>query len=395
MKKHLRFVPAAVISVVIAAAISYMMYLVGPGLTNIAEANGLANWGLASQVEGLNSSFLGSILYLLGDLSEGNFMVDVLGSAFMLLGGFLAVYLQRVKSPLGGTGAMNKTWIYLVTAQLLAMWLGAFVWKNVWPDQWLCSFTPSVAITPLAILCFGKPNWKKLVTGVILGAAIVVPLAQLWMINIQTPMGWPLFSGCLGIVMPICSVIGYEIMNLMPWMHEDTEDLCEEFLEENPGEIAPKQSASHLALQRIWGGDSSELYFWGSNVSWIFLAIGWFIGYLINPANSAFSIYAFFITIFTSAVGMVVWGPYYEEKGYAFTCGGILVSCALLGFCGTNVVLALVIAAIGAIVSPAICAWAGNQKFFQRYAACVYLQFGTAVLGMIIFYVCKLTGLFA
>ena len=394
MKKHLRFVPAAVISIIIAAAISYLMYLVGPGLSALAESSGMANWGLSSQIEGLNSSFLGSIIYLLGDLSEGNFMVDVLGSALMLLGGFLAVYLQRVHSPLGGTGGMNKTWIYLVTAQLLGMFLGALIWKNVWPDQWLCSFTPSVSVTPLAILCFGKPNWKKLITGSVLGAVLVVPLCQLWMLNIQSPNGWPLFSGCLGIVMPICSVIGYEIMNLLPWMHEDTEDLCEEIVEETPVP-APKQSASHLALQRIWGGDSAELYFWGSNISWLFLIAGWMIAYFINPANSVFSIYSFFITIFTSAVAMIFWGPYYEEKGYAFTCGGILVSCALIGFCGTNIVLALVIAAIGGIVSPAICAWAGNQKFFQRYAACVYLQFGTAVLGMIIFFVCKLTGLFA
>ena len=400
MSKHLKFVPAALISIALAAAISYIMYLIGPGLTAAAEANGMATWNLGAVTEGLNTDIFGSILYILGDLSEGNFVADSLGSIFMIFGGFLAVYLQRAKSPLGGTGAMNNTWVWLMSAQIVAVSAAALVWRYVWPDQWLCSFTTAVSITPLAILSFGKPTFKKWITGVILGAAIVPPLCQLWMINISAPMGWPTFSGCLGIVMPICSIIGYEIMNFLPWMKEDpapTVDPMEVSVDtEALPDGMPRQSASHLAFQRIWGGDSSELYFWGSNISWIFLMIGWFLSYVLNPANVNFSIYMFFVMIFTTSVAMVFWGPTYQKDGFAWTCGSLLVILALVPSCGTNVWLALVLGVVAAIVSPPIVAFMGKQKFFLRYkVGCIYLQFFTAVIGMVLFYICKMAGLFA
>jgi len=398
MKERKQFIFPVFIAILLAWVVMFTLNEMQPGLSALAEQTGaLLTFG--KQLANVDSgSWAWNLIYSFTDFNEGPFFTDTLATVFMFAFAILSLYLEKVKSPLAGTGVsgIGNKWIWLVCSQGAGIVLANVIWRFLvgW-EGWIPTFTPLVSVTPIAILVFGKPNFKKALTGAVLGAILPVALCQGLILYFQGPLGLPLFAA-LGIGMPLATVIGTEIFKVLPWMNKDDPEPADAAVVETipvpAGVTAVQTSAGHLVWTRVFGGDISELYFWGSSLSGLGVFLGVIISFILNPSASAAGLGApkmFFAFIATSAIGMLFWGPRYQKKGYAFTFEGVLMIGALLGLCTTwTITIAAMI--VFAIIGPALIHWALGTKFFGRYAACVPVQFFAGVTTIVGFYILRL-----
>ena len=407
MKERRAFIVPSFLAVLLAFILYALMNLAQPGLTALAEQTKVG-FTLGDQLAGATAgSVFWNFIYSFTDFGEGAFFTDTLGTLFMFAFALLSLYLENSKSKFAGTGVagIGNKWYWLIGCQALGIFLANLFWRFVvgWAG-WFPSFTPLVSVAPIAILCFGKPNLKKLLTGSILGAILPVYVCQMLMTYFSGPLNLPAFAA-IGAGMAVSTLIGTEIFKLLPWMTkndptpmEETPVMAEEApvaTEETPAAPAPQKTAANLVFERVFGGDISELYFWGSNWSGLGLFLGVAIAFLLNPLagnGGAGNVpEMMFIMIFTSAVGMVIWGPRYQKAGYAFTFESVLVMGALVGtFPSFGLILPT--AVVIAIIGPAIIHWSLTTKFFQRYAACVPVQFFASVLVIACCYILRALG---
>ncbi len=403
MEKRTNFIMPAVFAIFVAT----MLYWFGTGLV---EAGG-AMPGLDLACFGKNfadsadaGNIIANLVYSFTDFCEGPFFTDFITCLFLVGGGFIAAYLEKINSPLKGTGTGGSgyKWYWLVCSQFIALILSNYLWRHLidlsgWVG-FIPTFTPIVSCLPMAILMFGRPNIKKACTGIVFGAVLPVLLVSL-LISLYCEAGphFPYFAA-IGPGMAIASVIATEIYRFLPWMKEDQED---------PAPIAnvpaydPEidkagTAAWHLTFRRAFGGDISELYFWGANWSGLGVIIGALVSLIVNPANIGGAAPTFiFIFIFASAIGMIIWGPRYQSAGYAFTFEGVLMTGALVGSVlgsGHGLAVLMPLAIVFEIIGPAIIHWALGVKFFQRHAAAVPVQFFAGVTTIIFFLILKAMG---
>lgn len=372
MKKNMKFLFPVSMCILIGWLIYFAM---------ISNVTNITGWdiSLATQLAGADSGSLAwNLMYSFVDIAEGPVFTDFFSCIGMFAGGAAAWYLEKIGSPLAGTGVAgaHKVFGWLVGSQVVAVFGANLFWRLVvgW-EGWFASFVPLVSIVPLAVLCYGQPTIKKAITGIIGGIFISVPLTQA-IINIL-PAGWGLFCG-LGIGMPTATVIGMEIMRLLPWMKEQPaveEELPVPAVSDKCAEV--KNSAAYLTVVRVFGGDFSELYFWGASWSGFGAYVGAFISYILNPVGGAGLPFTMFTMLLASAIGMLFWGPRYQEKGFAFTMEGVL----MIGVTGTIIfawggwVALIACTVVAEIIGPMAIHWAMELPIMKRYAACVPIQY--------------------
>lgn len=386
MKKNIKFLFPVSMCILIGWLVYFAM---------ISNVTNITGWDLsmAAQLAGADGgSFAWNLMYSFIDIAEGPVFTDFFACIGMFAGAAAGWYLEKIGSPLAGTGVAgaNKVFGWLVGAQVVAVFGANLFWRYAFGvySGWFCSFVPLVSITPLAILCYGQPTIKKALTGIVLGILISVPLTQA-IINIL-PAGWGAFCG-LGLGMPTATIIGMELMKLLPWMKEQPaveEELPVPAVSDKCAEV--KNSAAYLTVVRVFGGDFSELYFWGASWSGFGAYVGSFISYILNPVGGAGLPFTMFTMLLASAIGMLFWGPRYQEKGFAFTMEGVL----MIGVTGTIIFAwggwaALIgFTVLSEIIGPASIHWALEQKFFQRYAACVPIQYFAGIWTIIVSFIC-------
>lgn len=400
MEKRTKFIMPALFSIFIATMLYWF-------LTQVVLSGGamptldLACFGknfVASEDAG---NIVANLVYSFTDFGEGPFFTDFIAAIFTVAGGFLAAYLEKIGSPLKGTGTGGSgyKWYWLACSQFIALILSNYIWRHLINigGTFVPTFTPMVSCLPMAILMFGKPNIKKAATGIIFGALLPVILVWLLIEYMAVPMGWPLFAA-IGPGMAIASVIATEIYRKLPWMNEDMDDPAPiaNIAPYDPEIDKVHNEAWHLTFRRAFGGDVSELYFWGANISGLGAIIGVIVSTIINPANNGCGALIpefIFLFIFATSVGMIIWGPKYQKDGYAFTFEGVLMTGAMIGALGGDLKILIPLAIVLEFVGPAIIHWALTQKFFQRHAAAVPVQGFAGIMTIILAVIFKAAGL--
>ena len=400
MEKRTKFIMPALFSIFIATMLYWF-------LTQVVASGGamptldLACFGknfVASEDAG---NIVANLVYSFTDFGEGPFFTDFIAAIFTVAGGFLAAYLEKIGSPLKGTGTGGSgyKWYWLACSQFIALILSNYIWRHLINigGTFVPTFTPMVSCLPMAILMFGKPNIKKAATGIIFGVLLPVILVWLLIEYMAVPMGWPLFAA-IGPGMAIASVIATEIYRKLPWMNEDMDDPAPiaNIAPYDPEIDKVHNEAWHLTFRRAFGGDVSELYFWGANISGLGAIIGVIVSTIINPANNGCGALIpefIFLFIFATSVGMIIWGPKYQKDGYAFTFEGVLMTGAMIGALGGDLKILIPLAIVLEFVGPAIIHWALTQKFFQRHAAAVPVQGFAGIMTIILAVIFKAAGL--
>ena len=389
MEKRKKFIVPALAVIFIAWLVMWMMEQIAPGLVKlneITQANLFTMIG--NQTGGADKAFsVWDIIYSFSDSGEGSFLTDTVSCLFMLIGGWIGYFLEKINSPLKGTGvageAFEDKWVWLVCGQFLAMFLANIFWRHIvgWTG-WITTFTPLVSVFPVAILNFGKPNIKKFLTGLIPSIFFPVWGSQMLMNHVMIPLGIPTFAA-FGIAMPTCTWIFMEIFKRLPWMMEDPDDPAPAVEADPHADVLG--GAGHLVVSRSFA-DMAELWFWGSSWAGFGYILGAIVSWIFNPNGGLFGLLlpkAIFMIFFVTAVGMIIWGPRYQEQGYAFTFESTLCILALVAYCPKLEVL-IPVGIIFAFIAPAALHWmTGKSKFFSRYAACVSVQYFAALTTII------------
>ncbi len=393
-EKRRNFIGPVLASLLVIAAVFTGIYLVSNNLISVCNPDG----GFFAMSKIISASDQGNIfanlVYTLCDISNGPFFTDFFVAVMMFLTALLARFLEIIKAPIAGTGTEGSGYRFkwLVAVQLTAMFCANIFWRHIIGlTGSIETFTCAFSVTPISVLYYGKPDLKKAVTGVILGMFLPVFVVRFLTAQLVAPYGLPGFLS-VGTGMALSTVIATEIFNFLPWMHVNP----------NPGRDDSivivdnkRKSEAWLTFIRVFGGDISELYFWGASVSGIGVIIGCLITWFVNPyanANGLSLMKILCCFMITSCISIFIWGPKLKRDGFAFTFEPLLVVGSLLGFCQNIFVIPLLIVS-AVLIAPAVVHKALSTKFFQRYHACVSVQFCGAMMVTVFYLLFHLFGL--
>ncbi|MCI8326988.1 MAG: hypothetical protein HFI37_04340 [Lachnospiraceae bacterium] len=388
MKERKEFITPVACAIFIALVAYFIMESATPALLErVEQFGGIFSFNEISE-NSQKLDFKWNFLYTVFDFSQGPFLADIVGAICMLLGGVLGRYLEKINSPHAGTGTEGngKRFAWLVWAQLVGLAVANIFWRHIvgW-NGWVPTFGTLISVTPVAIVFFGKPNFKKAITGIILGAIAPVWCIRMLVTYFSNPLNLPMFAG-IGLAIGGCNLLAIELFRFLPWMNDGEEAELDEEVEKMPVAVEKERKrASWYVWTRVFGGDLSELYFWGSSLSGLGILAGGIISYFMNPNTNGMGILfpkLMFCFIFTSALSMLIWGPKWKKEGFAFTFQALLFVGALVTKYSTWA-LAIPICIIAAFVAPALMHWAMTTKFFARYHPCVTVQLLAGVLAII------------
>ncbi|WP_102379248.1 hypothetical protein [Raoultibacter timonensis] len=296
------------------------------------------------------------VMWYFADFTEATFIASVPASIFMIVGGFVAAYLERKKSRLAGTGVDGHGHLFsgMFFATAAAILLGMLVFGELYPGWtgWVPTF--AVVLTVQVLVLFFGVSAAKIATSVLLGTFITFPVVYVLQIFLVGPLGLPLFVAVsigVFIVVPLCTAL----FKLFPWMKiQEPETPPAEEIEEEQS----KSSPTSFFLNRVFG-DVGELAIWGSSIATVAMYVGAIIGWVLNPLEPAYGAGNFPLLIASqiavAALAIFIWYPKWKKEGWAFTFPGIVLVSAIVGsYAATGTVSDIVIAvltiAIGAVI---------------------------------------------
>ena len=372
---------------VIVAAVLLMlgMLAVQPGLIAAAEQNQFLFPFWPSWLEGaMEGSFFYRVMWLLGDMTEAQFLKSVPASLFMFAVALIAFGLEKRKSKYAGTGVGGNcgAFLQIIIAQVLGLVLCQLVYGGFFKIAgWIPTFTPMCSVAPALILTFGK-DVKKVATSIVMAALVPFPIAYFIMRCMTDPVGLPGFvAGAFG--MAIGTVVATELCRLMPWMKKGEDELEKPPLdaeaastcEETPAPAAPI-SGTRLFFRRLFA-DSNELVFWGSSLAGVAMYVGAAVSWLLNPLHPSYSSGNFPIMLCaqlcTTALAFFLWYPRYKKNGFAFTFPCIVLTAAIVNTYPPVWQIVVPTIIVSAVVLPFMVEWIlGFIKYDGRWHVCVF-----------------------
>ncbi|WP_139651692.1 hypothetical protein [Raoultibacter phocaeensis] len=296
------------------------------------------------------------VMWYFADFTEATFIASVPASIFMIIGGFVAAYLERKKSRYAGTGVDGHGHIFsgMFFATAAAILLGMLVFGELYPGWtgWIPTF--AVVLTVQVLVLFFGVSAAKIATSVLLGTLITFPVVYVLQTFVVGPLALPLFVAVsigVFIVVPLCTAL----FKLFPWMKivEPETPPAEEIKEEEA-----KSSPTSFFLNRVFG-DVGELAIWGSSIATVAMYVGAIIGWFLNPLEPAYGAGNFPLLIASqivvAALAIFIYYPKWKKEGWAFTFPGIVLVSAIVGSyaaTGTisDIVVAVLTIAIGATI---------------------------------------------
>ena len=199
--------PAFLMVVTVALAVYGLLEAIGP---RIQENAFLYSFGdlISGCAEG---SLKFRLLWLLTDLTEGSFMVTILGSILMSLVAPISAHLERKGSPHAGTGVDGNGRNF--GAMFLSAFASILLSQLIYGQRaWFATygFIPTFSallVSQAMIACYGQTP-PKIVTAIVLGGMLPCPISFLIMKYITIPLGLPGFiSVSLGLLVTIPMII--------------------------------------------------------------------------------------------------------------------------------------------------------------------------------------------
>lgn len=145
--------------------------------------------GYSGWAEAAAESPVAAARWLLGDMTEPLFYKSDLAALGLLAGAGLSWWIGRRRGRVergrdkrgGGLGP----WILASASLSLLLSNLAFGWML--DDGWQPTFVPFVCVAPAMVILYG-PGWRTCITGAVLGAATVTPLALIFIPTVASPL---------------------------------------------------------------------------------------------------------------------------------------------------------------------------------------------------------------
>ncbi|GGJ34117.1 hypothetical protein [Paenarthrobacter histidinolovorans] len=289
----------------------------------VSPAAGPSFEGWAGDV---NDSLLAGLRWFLGDMTEPLFYKAELAALGLLAGTAFAWRVARGGKAWAGSLAYGSgLWPWVLASASLSLLLSNLAFGWLLDDGWQPTFAPFVCAAPAMVLLYGA-GWRTCVTGAVLGAATVTPLALLFIPTVSVPLGLPPVVGSV-LAMAVGSGITFSIARHLPWL----------VLRKPNPPTAPHHPASgvgqgvrqdaYRAARRVLK-DFSETHFLANETASLGVILGVSLAFVVNPGlpsyGSGLLPHILFAQALTSAVGVVLWQRWYREDGWAATYASVV-----------------------------------------------------------------------
>lgn len=299
------------------------------------------------------------VYWIIGDTTEATLAKSAFGGLLMIAGAWLAHTARlRGKRWQGfalacGTGVL---WPWVLVAAGLGLLLSNLLWG--WTiDGWQPTFAPMVSVPPAVVIVYG-PGWLVAVTGALLGATVITPLAMVLVNLVFSPFGLSPVVGST-LAMSVGGLGAFWLCRRLPWLPPPWTPPPSEPSSE-PSSTAPVRHGASWVPRRILA-DFTEAHFFGNEWAGAGLLLGCVLHYLLNPAAPAYGSgllpHLLAAQVLTAACGVLMWGGRWAASGWYPTFVPIVsvTPATVLAFGGT--VPSIVAGAVlGAAIAPPLAA---------------------------------------
>lgn len=341
-----------------------------------------------------SDSFLYRILWLIGDGSEPQFAKSVLGGAFVIAGGWLAYYLDQKQSRLRGTPVAygsGKLYPWVFVATILSLLVGGLVFggMHVDGDTWVATYVPYVSVPGAIVFLYGA-GFKVAVTGAVLSAFITIPITTFIRNVLCLPSGLP---GAIANVAGMCigGAFVFEICRALPWMdlaHPVIPEGSRKIEGEMPMDEYKKKYPTRFFFRRILC-DYSETVFLANEWAALFLLVGCFLSWFLNPMHPFYGSGLFPELILSQVLccgfSMFLWWDQWmkREGGYSTFLAAVSVGPACIQIFGSSIQVIVIGALLGSILCPPMADMV-NRKIPSHWHPMMGNTFSMAVCCLVV-----------
>lgn len=311
----------------------------------------------AGWTQDASDSPLASLRWFLGDITEPLFYKSDLAALGLLAGAVLAWWANRRRIEWAGSLTYGTgLWPWVLASASLSLLLSNLAFGWMLDDGWQPTFVPFVCVAPAMVLLFGS-GWRTCITGAVLGAFTVTPLALLFIPTVSEPLGLPAVTANV-LAMSLGSVISFLVARRLKWL-----------VPRQPGPATAQHrppSSSHKPVLRdaVWAArrvlkDFTETHFFANELAGMGVVLAVAVAFVLNPGLPSYGSnllpQILFAQALTSAIGIVLWRDWYRDGGWAATYASVVsvAPAAVLAFAGswTGTVGGAV---LGAVLAPPI-----------------------------------------
>lgn len=343
------------------------------------------------------------ILWMIGDCTEPHYIKTILGGIGILLGGFFAYYLDRKESKLRGTPIGYNTgtlWPWVLGCMFLssAMAMAVFGGLHVDGDTYIPSYVAMVSISGAIVFLYGK-GAAVMITGAACSAYIAMPITMWVRYNITLPYNLPgVMANVTG--MWLGGIIAFELCRVLPWMHLENESKGVTPSRAIKGEMPLgeyKKAHPTKFFFRRFLCDLSEPMYMGSEWPAVFLIVGSFLSWALNPDQPFYGNGMFpeliLCQIISTGLGLYVfWDQWMEKDSYGTFVAAVSAAPACIQIFGGS----LPVVIIGAVLSGLFCppfADLANRHIPKHWHAMFGNTFAMFVVSFVVIMIMKYIGI--
>ncbi|SEJ82321.1 hypothetical protein SAMN04487917_11619 [Arthrobacter sp. yr096] len=336
--------------VMIVGVFALFLHIVGQDALRMGPVD--AGWP-----EGVADSPLAAIRWFLGDMTEPLFFKSDLAALGLLAGAAVAWWSGRRGARWAGSLSYGTgLWPWVLASASLSLLLSNLAFGWMLDDGWQPTFVPFVCVAPAMVLLYG-PGWRNCVTGAVLGAGTVTPLALLFIPTVSAPLGLPPVVANV-LAMSVGSAVAFVIARRLPW-------LVLREARPSPQRDRPSSGAHrNVASDAAWAAcrvlkDFTETHFFANELAGlcVILAVG--VAFVLNPEVPSYGSrllpHILFAQALTSGIGVVLWRRWYSGGGWAATYASVVsvAPAAVLAYGGSWSGM-IGGAVLGAVLAPPI-----------------------------------------
>ncbi|WP_416403823.1 hypothetical protein [Arthrobacter sp. LFS091] len=307
-----------------AFGVAGIMGIVAVVLHGLGQQSPYVGPGYSGWAQAAADSPAAAARWFLGDMTEPLFYKSDLAALGLLAGAGLARWVGRRQGRVGRRESLGP-WILASASLSLLLSNVAFGW--LLDDGWQPTFVPFVCVAPAVVILYGA-GWQTCLTGAVLGAATVTPLALIFIPILANPLGLPPVVANV-LAMSGGSILSFLVARRLPWLvlREREPDLG---AERNLPASGFNQS---LLGEALWAArrvirDFTETHFIAKGFASVGMLSGAVVAHVLNPGlpsyGSGLLPHILFAQALTSAIGVVLWRGWYLDGGWAATYASVV-----------------------------------------------------------------------
>ncbi|MDI2037323.1 hypothetical protein [Paenarthrobacter nitroguajacolicus] len=300
-------------------------------LNFVAKGSPVAGPSFEDWLSQANDSPLSGLQWFLGDMTEPLLYKSDLAALGLLAGAAVAWCVGRSRKCLRATKWVGQLsygtglWPWVLTSASLSLLLSNLAFGWMLDDGWQPTFVPFVCAAPAMVFLYGA-GWRSCVTGAVLGAITVTPLALLFIPTVATPLGLPPVVGCV-LAMAVGSAAAFAAARRLPWLVLRKPDPPAEGRHPASGFTRTVRKDAKVAARRVLK-DFTETHFFANELASVGVILGVSVAFVLSPGlpsyGSALLPHILFAQALTSAAGVVLWRRWYRDEGWAASYASVV-----------------------------------------------------------------------